>query len=212
MRALQQEAAERKRAHRAAAGAATAGRAANDLGAAVARAASGTDAAAGRPAAKRAREEPDEAEVGTLWRTGQRCVAGQGSVTSAATEPDLAEVAAAGRTAQRAAAVQGFRGDPAGVGGSPGSERRAVADQGLRDSAMRGSQSRGMGSSAREPAVLGQVEGLNPVRLHEERRGRAHEAGYANGAAYPVPGRALAADDGGGGAGTLPPGTGPTSV
>lgn len=202
MRALQQQAAERKRAHRAAAGAAAAGRAADGGGAdvagpAAACAASGTDAAAGRPATKRARREPDLAEAGALRRAEPRGATGPGLVPSAAAEPGLAEVAAARR------AMQDFRGSFAGVGGSPGLEHRAAGGQGLSDDAMRGSRSRGVGNTAREPAALEPLEGSDPMRLHEDRRGRAHEAGYTNGVAAPAAGRSPAADDGSGSTGAL---------
>ena len=206
MRALQQQVAERKRAQRAAAGAAAAGRAADGGGADVAwptaaRAASGADTAAGRPAAKRARREPDLAEVSALRRAEQRGVTELGLVASAAAEPGLADVIAARR------AMQDFRGSFAGVGGNPGLERRAAAGQGLGDVPMRRSQSRGGGSTAGEPAALEPWEVADPVRLHEDRRGRAHEAAYSNGVASHAAERSPAADDGGGSTGALPPRT-----
>ena len=202
--ALQQQAAERKRAHRAAVAAAAAGHDANGLsapeaGPLAARAASSADAVAGRPAAKRARREPDPTEVGSSRRTEQRCATGQGLVTSAAAEPDLAEVAAARR------AMQDFRGSFAGLTGSAGAERRAAAGQGLGDAAMRGSQSRAARSSARAPAGLEPLDGPDPVMMREDWRGRSHEAGYSNGVAAPAAGRLPAADDDGGSAGALSP-------
>ena len=204
MRVLQQHIAERKRAQRAAAGVASAGRAADGGGADVAGptaacAASSADAAAGRPAAKRARREPYPAEVSALRRAEQqRGMTGQGLVPSAAAEPDLAEVAAARR------AMQDFRGSFAGVGSIPGLEHQAAAGQGLGDVPMQGSRSRGAGSTAREPAALEPWEGADPGRLHEDRRGRAHEAAYSNGVASRAAGRSPAADDGGGSTGVLP--------
>ena len=210
MRALQQQVAERKRAHRAAAGAAAAaGRAANGGCADVvepsaAYAASGADAAAGRPSAKRARREPDLAEVDVLRRAEQRGAAGQGLVPSPAAEPGLAEVAAARR------AMQDFRGSFAGVGGSPGLERRAAAGQGFGDVPMRSAWSRGAGNNARERAALEPWEGGEPARLHEGRQGRAHEAAVSNGMASHAAGRSPAADDGGGSTGALPPRISPT--